>query len=111
MPRLSVIAVTALTIALALADTSLLRLLRVGSQHVQRAAGALVVLSGLYLVYYFWVVDVNEDTSAVTARVDSLQRRLVVALQDRWQFVALTLAAVVGWAVVFVASRRRGESS
>lgn len=103
--------VTALTIALALANTSLLRALRVGSQHVQRAAGVLVVLSGLYLVYYFWVVDVNEDTSAVTSRVDSLQVRIVSALQGRWQIVALVLAAIVGWAIVFASSRRHRESS
>ncbi len=103
--------VTALTVALALANTSLLRALRAGSQHVQRVAGALVLLSGLYLVYYFWVVDVNEESSAVTSRVDSLQRRIVTNLQDRWQVVALVLAAFVAGAAVFSASRRRPDPS
>lgn len=87
--------VTALTIALAAANTSLLRVLRAGSQHVHRIAAAFVVLSGLYLVYYFWVVDVNESSSGVTDRIDDLRTRLQVQLQDRWQVIALLLGAVV----------------
>lgn len=102
--------VTALTVALALANTSLLRLLRTGSQHVQRIAGALVALSGLYLVYYFWVVDVNENSSVITDRIDSLQRRIVTQLQDRWQLVAVVLALFVAGAAAFSASRRRPEN-
>jgi cytochrome c-type biogenesis protein len=102
--------VTALTVALAVANTSLLRWLRVGSRHVQRIAGVMVALSGVYLVYYFWVVDVNEDSSAITDRVDRVQRRIVTALQDRWQVVALVLGAVVVGAVIFSTSRRRPQS-
>ena len=99
--------VTALTIALAVANTSLLRLLRTGSQYVDRVAAALVLLSGLYLVYYFWVVEVNENRSAITDRVERLQQRVQVELVDSWQTVALVLLAVVIGAVVFAAGRRR----
>ena len=102
--------VTALTVALALANTSLLSWMRAGSQHVQRVAGVLVTLSGVYLVYYFWVVDVNEESSALTSRIDSLQRRIVTALQDRWQLVAIVLVAFVVGAVIFSTSRRRPEN-
>jgi cytochrome c biogenesis protein CcdA len=102
--------VTSLTVALALANTSLLRWLRAGSEHVQRIAGVLVALSGAYLIYYFWVVDVNEESSAVTDRIDSLQRRIVTALQYRWQVVAVVLAAFVIGAVVLSASRREPEN-
>lgn len=87
--------VTALTIALAAANTSVLRVLRAGSQHVHRVAAALVVLSGLYLVYYFWVVDLNESSSTITDRVDDLRTRLQVELQDRWQLIAVLLGLVV----------------
>jgi cytochrome c biogenesis protein CcdA len=99
--------VTALTVALAVANTSLLRWLRRGSESVDRVAAVLVVLAGLYLVYYFWVVDVNEETSSVVDRVDRVQRRIQNGLNDHWQIVAMVLAAVVGAAIAFVAGRRK----
>lgn len=101
--------VTALTIALAVANTSLLRLLRSGSQYVDRIAAVLVLLSGLYLVYYFWVVDVNENRSTVTDRVERLQQRIQAELVDSWQAVALVLLAVVIAAAVYALGRRHPE--
>ena len=98
--------VTALTVALAVADSTLLRVLRVGSRHVDRVAAVLVTLSGVYLIHYFWVVDVNEGRSGVTDRVDDLQARITANLQDRWQIVAVVLAAIVAGAIVFVVARR-----
>ena len=99
--------VTALTIALAVANTSLLRTLKSSSRYVDTVSAILVIVSGLYLVYYFWVVDVNENSSVVTDRVDSLQRRVQTALHDSWQLVAVVLGAVVVSAVVYVARRTR----
>ena len=55
-------------ITLAVANTGLLRVLRTGMRHVESIAAVFVVLSGLYLVYYFWVVDVNEDRAPITDR-------------------------------------------
>lgn len=101
--------VTALTIALAVANTSLLRLLRSGSQYVDRIASLLVLLSGLYLVYYFWVVEVNENRSAITDRVERLQQRIQVELVDSWQAVALVLLAIVAGATIFALGRRRPD--
>lgn len=98
--------VTALTVALAVANTSLLGALRSSSQYVHRIAAVLVLLSGLYLLYYFVVVDLNEGNSAITDRVDSLQRRITIELQDRWQLVAVVLAAIVIGAIVFALGRR-----
>jgi cytochrome c-type biogenesis protein len=97
--------VTALTVALALANNTLVGALRAGSRHVDRIAAVLVTVSGLYLIYYFWVVDVNEDRSPLTERVDTLQRRITTGLQDRWQFVAVVLVAIVGGAIAYVAAR------
>jgi cytochrome c-type biogenesis protein len=99
--------VTALTIALAIANTSLLRVLRSGSRYVDRIAAVLVLLSGLYLVYYFWVVDVNEDRSVVTDRVERLQQRIQAQLLDHWQPVALVLVAVVVGSALYALGRRR----
>jgi cytochrome c-type biogenesis protein len=98
--------VTALTIALAVANTGLLRLLRSGSQYVDRIAAVLVLLSGLYLVYYFWVVEVNENRSVITDRVERLQQRIQVELVDSWQAVALVLVAVVTGAAIYALGRR-----
>lgn len=100
--------VTALTVALAVANTGLLRVLRAGSEYVDRIAALFVLLSGVYLVYYFWVVDVNEERSAVTTRVQRLQERIQVVLLDHWRPVALALSLVVVSAIVFV-GRRGGD--
>jgi cytochrome c-type biogenesis protein len=102
--------VTALTIALAVANTSLLRVLRSGSQYVDRLAALLVLLSGLYLLYYFWVVDVNENRSVITDRVERLQQRIQAQLLDHWQPVALVLVAVVVAATVYALGRRRADT-
>lgn len=102
--------VTALTVALAVANTSLLGALRSSSRYVHRVAAVLVLLSGLYLLYYFVVVDLNEGRSAVTDRVDSLQQRITIELQDRWEFVAIVLATVVVAAIVYAIGRRGGRA-
>ncbi len=101
--------VTALTITLAVANTSLLNVLRTGSRYVDRIAAVMVSLSGLYLLYYFWVVDINEDRSLITQRVELLQRRIQNQLNGHWQVVGVVLAAVVVGAIVFVTSRRDNE--
>jgi cytochrome c biogenesis protein CcdA len=98
--------VSALTITLAVANTSLLGAMRRGSRHVDRVAAVLVVVSGLYLLWYFWVVDVNEERSFVTDRVDTLQRRILSALNDHWQLVAVALAAIVLTAAAYAFGRR-----
>jgi cytochrome c-type biogenesis protein len=97
--------VSALTIALAVANTGLLRMLRSGMRHVETIAAAFVVLSGLYLVYYFWVVDVNEDAAPITNRVEDLQNWILVRLSDNWQTAALVLGAIVGAAILYVIVR------
>jgi cytochrome c-type biogenesis protein len=94
--------VTALTVALAVANTSLLRVLRGGMQHVQTIAAVFVTLSGLYLVYYFWVVDVNESIDPITSRVERFQNSVLNQLSDNWQVVAVVLVAIVGSAAAYV---------
>ena len=98
--------VTALTITLAVANTGLLRVLRTGMRHVETIAAVFVVLSGLYLVYYFWVVDVNEDRAPVTDQVEDLQNWIIVRLSDNWQTLAIVLGAIVAAAIVYVVVRR-----
>jgi cytochrome c-type biogenesis protein len=98
--------VTALTVALAVANTTLLKVLRGGMQYVQTIAAVFVVLSGLYLVYYFWVVDVNESIDPITSRVERFQLWVLSQLSDNWEAAAVVMAGVVVAAVVFVLWRR-----
>ena len=68
---------------------------------------AFVLLSGLYLLYYFWVVDVNEDSGPLNEAVENFQDRITNSLNDNWQVVALVLGVVVVGAIAFVGVRRR----
>lgn len=103
--------VTALTVALAVANTGVLGALRRGSQHVDRVAAVLVLLSGLYLLYYFWVVEVNEDSSPITEAIQAVQERVQLTLNDHWQIVAIVLVAIVAGAAVYASGRRTRRPS
>lgn len=98
--------VTALTVALAVANTGLLKILRSGMRHVETIAAVFVILSGLYLLYYFWVVDVNESIDPITSRVERFQNWVLQQLSGNWEVVAVVLAAVVASAIAFVWWRR-----
>ena len=54
---------TALTVTLALARGGLLRALRSSMRWIDTVAGGLMILAGLYLVYYWWY-DLVSDTGA-----------------------------------------------
>ena len=100
--------VTALTVSLAVANHALLRVLRSVMQYATQLAAAFVLLSGAYLLYYFWVVDVNEDSDAITEAVEGLQNDVLVRLSDNWALAAVVLAAVVVAAILY-GGRRRPE--
>jgi len=100
--------VTALTVSLAVANHALLRVLRSAMQHVQLLAAAFLLLSGVYLLYYFWVVDVNEGSGSVTNAVERFQNWVSVSLNDNWRLVAVVLGGVVVAAIVYVLRRRPG---
>jgi cytochrome c-type biogenesis protein len=99
--------VIALTVSLAFANHAMVRVLRSSRRYVDSIAAAFVLLSGIYLVRYFWVVDVHEDTDSVTSAVERLQNWILVQLDGHWQPVAVLLAGVVAAAVVYVAVRPR----
>jgi cytochrome c-type biogenesis protein len=101
--------VTALTVSLAFANQALLRVMRSARRYVDLLAAAFVLVSGLYLLRYFWVVDVNEDSDAATGAVERLQNWILVQLNDNWQVVALALAAVVVAALAYVGLRRGAD--
>lgn len=94
--------VTALTVALAAANHTLVGALRRASHWVQLVSAALVLLAGLYLLHYFWVVDVNGETSRVTDAMERPYYWLLERLDSNWRIVGVVLAAIVVAAVAFV---------
>jgi cytochrome c biogenesis protein CcdA len=99
--------VSALTVALALANVGLLKVLRQGMQYVEMLAGAFVTLSGAYLLWYFWRVDIQERGDPVTDAVQRVQTQVQNFLNDNWQVFAVLFTLVVGGAVAYVNLSRR----
>jgi cytochrome c biogenesis protein CcdA len=97
--------VSALTVALAMANTGLLGFLRGGMRYVDRIAAGFVVLSGAYLLWYFYWVDVREEGDPITDWALERQTQATIFLNDHWQAVGVVLLAVVGGAVAYVVSR------
>lgn len=102
--------VTSLTVALAVAKVGLLRVLRRGMQYVELIAGAFVFLSGLYLLWYFWKVDLQETGDPISDAVQGYQNDLLGFLNDHWRGVAVALLAIVGAAITYAVGNRRSRT-
>ena len=76
-------------------------------RHVETIAAVVVILSGIYLLYYFWVVDVNASIDPITSRVENFQNWVLARLSGNWEVVAVVLAVVVAAAVAYVVRRPR----
>ncbi|MFT6392301.1 MAG: cytochrome c biogenesis protein CcdA [Ilumatobacter sp.] len=122
--------VSALTIALAFANTGLLKFLRRSLAYVDRIAAAFVVLSGLYLLWYFYWVDLENPwsvtafgnrtleatlgdrtrarsiTEPITEWVEMLQADASSFLNDNWGIVAIVFLSIVSSALVYVNSKK-----
>ncbi len=97
--------VSALTIALASANTGLLKLLRGSLQYVDRIAAFFVLLSGFYLLWYFYWVDIKEEGDPITDWALERQAQATAFLTDHWQIVGLVMAVIVGGAMAYAWSR------
>ena len=100
--------VSTLTVTLAIAKGGLLRVLRNGLRYMDKLAAGFIVLTGLYLSWY-WYVAISERSSAgnVTNNVENWQSDVASFLQRQgaWR-LAFVFAAVIGLAAV-VAKRVR----
>jgi cytochrome c biogenesis protein CcdA len=94
--------VSALTVSLAFANTTLLRWLRSSLAYVDRVAAAFVLLSGMYLVWYFYWVDVREVGDPITDWAFEQQAEATQFLDDHWKVVAIVLGAIVLLAIGYV---------
>lgn len=98
--------VIALTVSLASANQVLLRWLRWLMQHVDLLAGAFMLISGLYLVWYGLFALRGDE---LTRRMDRWQERAATQLLGHWQPLAAVFAAVIVAAAVTVWWRRNAD--
>jgi cytochrome c biogenesis protein CcdA len=102
-----------LTVAIALARTSIVRLLRRAQPYIPRVAGGLVALAGAYVAYYGWLeVRTTRSgpgelpSSGITDRVTGWSSDVTQWIDDVGS-VRIGVAVVVLLAVVAVAVRSR----
>ena len=101
--------VSALTVGFAFANTSLLKFLRGSMQYIDRVAAAFVVLSGLYLAWYFHWVDLDNGSDPITDWAFARQADATAFLNNNWKVVGVVLAATVIAAVAYVAFCQEDE--
>jgi cytochrome c-type biogenesis protein len=86
--------VTGLTVTLAMANTAMLRVLRKGMAWFEYVAGIFVLLTGLYLTWY-WYSNIRESyNSAVITKATSWQESLA-RFVERNQSTVVVLASVI----------------
>lgn len=101
--------VISLTVALASANIGFVRWLKHKMQYVEMVSGAFVLLSGLYLLWYFYWRDVRETGDPLTDAVDRLQQQVQTWLNDNWQIIGAVLGTVIACAVAYATMRERSR--
>lgn len=99
--------VTMLTVALAAANAGLLRVLRASMKYIEMISGAFVLLSGVYLLWYFWWTDVQEESEPITDAVERYQGDAQRFLDQHWQAVLVVGVIVIAAAIVYTSFGRR----
>ena len=98
--------ITTLTVTLALAQGGLLKSLRTGMKYVEIASAIVMILSGLYLSWYWFNGDKPDDE--LTGQVLSWQGRIQQFIDNNRLVLAIIFAVIVGSALTYTfVSRRR----
>jgi len=104
--------VTALTVTLAFAQGGLLQVLRNGLQYVDRVAAVFVVLTGLYLSWYWYAAIAEKKTGSVVGNVENWQGDIATFLQRQGAWKLGTIfAVVISLAFVFIKFRSEDRNS
>ena len=92
--------VTALTVSLAFAKGGLLRVLRSGMRHLDHVSAAFVLLTGLYLTWYWYSAIAERDYGSVVSKVEGWQSDIATFLQRQgaWK-LALVFGVLIAIAV------------
>ena len=101
--------ITTLTVTLALAQGGLLKSLRVGMTYVEIASAVIMILSGLYLTWY-WFNDIRDKyDDDFTGQVLNWQERIVQIIDDNRLILAIVFTVIVGVALTYTLVSRRRE--
>ncbi|MEI8238143.1 MAG: cytochrome c biogenesis CcdA family protein [Actinomycetota bacterium] len=90
--------VTGLTVTLAMANTAVLHWLRRGMSWFEYVAGVFVLLTGLYLTWY-WYTDITNKSSGVVTGAVSWQERLTRFVERNQTAVVVCASLVVAVAI------------
>ena len=102
--------VTALTVSLAVAQGGLLKFLRTGMKYVELASAVVMIVSGLYLAWY-WYNDIRERyDDQLTGNVLDWQETIQQWIDDNRALLAVVFGAVVLAAAVVAVQQRRRQS-
>ncbi len=99
--------VTGLTVSLAMANTAVLKFLRSGMAWFEYLAGAFVLLTGLYLTWYWYSSIADRTDSKVIDRAETWQTRLSSFVQEhQTAIVVLAILAITAAVAGSLAVRR-----
>ena len=102
--------VTTLTVSLALAQGWLLRVLRSGMKYVEIGSAVVMILSGLYLAWY-WYNDIRRNyDDNVTGRVLTWQESTQQWIDSNRALLAVVFSLVVITAVIYTITSHRRQS-
>ncbi|MGZ4671168.1 MAG: cytochrome c biogenesis CcdA family protein [Ilumatobacteraceae bacterium] len=101
--------VTGLTVTLAFANTALLHVLKRGMAWVEQAAGVLMILTELYLVWYWYSSITNGSGGTVVAKAAGWQNRLSTFVQEHQSMIVLLGSLVIVAALVTALRLQRRE--
>ncbi len=103
--------VTTLTVSLALAQGGMLKVLRSGMKYVEVASAVVMILSGLFLAWY-WLNDIRKNYSDnVTGSVLTWQESTQQWIDSNRTLLAVLFSIIVITAVTYTIVARRRELS
>ena len=104
--------VTALTVSFAFAKGGLLRVLRSGMRYLDRISAAFVLLTGIYLSWYWYSAISERNYGSVVSRVERWQSNVATFLQRQgaWRLAIVFAIVIVTAIVVIRRAPRQGET-
>jgi cytochrome c-type biogenesis protein len=98
--------VTGLTITLAMANTAMLKALRKGMAWFEYVTGIFVLLTGLYLTWY-WYSDIKNKNSSIVTGAVSWQERLSRFVESHQSTIVVLASVIIAGAVGFSLMAKR----
>ncbi len=92
--------VTSLTVTLALANTAMLRTVRKGMTIFEDLAGVFVLLTGLYISWYWYGSITDNFDDRVITSAGNMQQRLSAFVQNHQRSIVLLAAALIAVAAI-----------